>query len=80
MIVTPAQKAFFTPFTVLSYFKIENKVTCDMMHEFLNKQMANSKLLATAGEKDRALFFKTIHNKISLTKERINLDYKMNFL
>ena len=62
MIVTPSQKAFFTPFTVLSYFKIENIATCDMMHKFLNKQMANSKLLVTAGEKDRALFFKTIHN------------------
>lgn len=42
--------------------------------------MSNSKLLANAGEKERALFFKTIHYKITLTKERINLDYKMNFL
>ncbi|RNC84091.1 MAG: hypothetical protein ED556_11555 [Winogradskyella sp.] len=80
MVVTPSQKAFFTPFTVLSYFKIENEATCNMMYEFLNKQMSNSKLLATAGEKDRALFFKTIHNKITLATERINLDYKMNFL
>ncbi|MEH6535228.1 MAG: hypothetical protein V7719_02460 [Psychroserpens sp.] len=80
MIVTPSQKVFFSPFTVLSYFKIEHKPTCDMMYEFLQKQMSISKLLVTAGEKDRSLFFKTIHDKISLTKERINLDYKMNFL
>jgi len=80
MLVTPYQKAFFTPFTVLSYFKIEHKDTCDMMHEFLQKQMSNSKLLATSGERDRTIFFKTIHQKISISKERINLDDKMTFL
>jgi len=80
MIVTPFQKAFFTPFSVLSYFKIEHQETCEMMHEFLQKQMSNSKLLATSGERDRTLFFKTIHQKISTVKERINLDNKMMFL
>lgn len=80
MVVTPKQKVFFSPFTVLSYFKIEHQPTCEMMYEFLQKQMSISKLLVTAGEKDRSLFFKTIHQKINLTKERINLDYKMNFL
>ena len=49
-------------------------------HEFLQKQMSNSKLLATSGERDRTIFFKTIHQKISISKERINLDDKMTFL
>ncbi|MFC4723386.1 hypothetical protein ACFO5O_13710 [Geojedonia litorea] len=80
MIVTPHQKVFFSPFTVLSYFKIEHKDTCDMMHEFLEKQMSISKLLATSGERDRTIFFKTIHQKISIVKERINMDDKMSFL
>ncbi len=80
MLITPFQKAFFTPFTVLSYFKIEHKETCDMMHEFLQKQMSNSKLMATSGERDRTIFFKTIHQKISIAKERINMDEKMTFL
>ena len=80
MIVTPQQKIFFTPFTVLSYFKIQHKETCEMMYTFLQKQMSNSKLLATSGEKDRTLFFKTIHSKIDLIKERINLDYKMGII
>lgn len=80
MIVTPKQKVFFSPFTVLSYFKIQHKPTCDMMFEFLQKQMSNSKLLVTSGEKDRSLFFNTIHQKISLIKERINLESKMNFI
>lgn len=80
MLITPYQKAFFYPFTVLSYFKVEHKDTCDMMHEFLQKQMSNSKLLATSGERDRTIFFKTIHQKISIAKERINMDDKMTFL
>ena len=80
MIVTPFQKVFLSPFTVLSYFKIEHKETCDMMYEFLQKQMSNSKLLATSGERDRTIFFKTIHQKISIAKERIDIDDKMTFL
>ena len=80
MIKTPHQKVFYSPFTVLSYFKIEHKNTCEMMNDFLNKQMFNSKLLATAGERDRSLFFKTIHQKISIAKERININVKMSFL
>jgi hypothetical protein len=51
-----------------------------MMHEFLQKQMSNSKLLATSGERDRTIFFKTIHQKISIAKQRIDIDDKMTFL
>ena len=80
MFVTPHYKVFFSPFTVLDYLKVEHKDTCQMMYEFLQKQMSNSKLLATAGERDRTLFFKTIHQKISIVQERINLDDKMTFL
>ncbi|TWO33279.1 hypothetical protein E1J38_005120 [Seonamhaeicola sediminis] len=80
MVRTPHKKVFYSPFTVLSYFKIEHKDTCEMMNDFLNKQMSNSKLLATAGERDRTLFFKTVHQKISIAQERINMDHKMTFL
>lgn len=80
MIVTPYHKVFFSPFTVLSYFKVEHAETCEMMHAFLIKQMSNSKLLATSGERDRTIFFKTISQKILITKERIQLDDKMTFM
>ncbi len=80
MVITPYGKLFFAPFTVLSYFKIDDKETCNMMHEFLKKQMSNSKLLATSGEKDRTLFFKKVHQKISIAKERINMEDKMTYL
>ena len=71
---------FFSPFTVLSYFKIEHQATCDLMYDFLQKMMRNSKLLATAGERDRTLFFNKIHHKIDNTIARIKMDDKMGYV
>jgi len=71
MVKTPYQKVFFTPFTVLSYFKIEHQPTCELMNEFFEKQMSISKLLVNAGEKDRALFFNRMHAKINRLREHI---------
>ena len=78
-VYTPKQKVFFTPFTVLSYIKIENQLTCDVMYEFLKKQMSNSKLLATSGEKDRSLFFKILHDKINFIEQKIRLENKTHY-
>ena len=69
---TTHRKAFFVPFTVLEYFKIEHQDTCDIMEDFFNKQMTNSKLLVHSGEKDRTLFFNKMHHKINQLRERIN--------
>ena len=80
MVKTSFQKVSFQPFTILSYLKIQHQKTCDHMYEFFQKQMAISKLLATAGERDRTLFFNRIHQKISVTRERIIMDEKMAFL
>ena len=74
MIITPGQKVFFTPFTVISYFKIEHLPTCELMFEFFQKQMSISKLLVNAGEKDRGLFFNRMHQKINKLRSRIKLD------
>ena len=74
MVKTPHQKVFFTPFTVISYFKIEHQPTCELMFEFFEKQMSISKLLVNAGEKDRSLFFNRMHQKIDRLRERIRLD------
>ncbi|GAA4290018.1 hypothetical protein [Aestuariibaculum suncheonense] len=80
MVITPYGKIFFSPFTVLSYFKVEHKETCEMMYEFLQKLMSNSKLLTTTGERDRTIFFKKVHQKISIAKERINMGDKMTYI
>ncbi|WJJ96225.1 hypothetical protein [Algibacter luteus] len=74
MVKTPHQKVFFTPFTVISYFKIEHQPTCELMHEFFEKQMSISKLLVNAGEKDRSLFFNRMHQKINRLRDRIIID------
>ena len=74
MIKTPHKKIFFTPFTVISYFKIEHQPTCELMFEFFEKQMSISKLLVNAGEKDRSLFFNRMHQKINRLRERIIID------
>ena len=74
MVKTPYQKVFFTPFTVISYFKIEHQPTCELMFEFFEKQMSISKLLVNAGEKDRSLFFNRMHQKINRLRERIIID------
>ena len=80
MVKTSFQKVFFQPFTILSYMKIEHSQTCELMYEFFQKQMAISKLLATAGERDRTLFFNRIHQKIKIARDRIKMDETMSFL
>ncbi|RLD27043.1 MAG: hypothetical protein DRI75_10460 [Bacteroidetes bacterium] len=80
MVATKDKKVFFAPFTVLTYMKVEHPETCNLMYDFLQKMMRNSKLLATAGERDRTLFFNKIHQKIQITKERIKMDDKMAFI
>ncbi|WP_422107376.1 hypothetical protein [Winogradskyella sp.] len=77
MVKTPTQKVFFTPFTVISYFKIEHQPTCELMFEFFQKQMSISKLLVNAGEKDRTLFFNRMHQKIKKLRTRIEIDHEV---
>ena len=72
-------KVFFSPFTVLTYFKVEHPGTCELMYDFLQKMMRNSKLLANAGERDRSLFFNKILQKIDIAIARIKMDDKMVF-
>ncbi|WP_299209128.1 hypothetical protein [uncultured Dokdonia sp.] len=74
MVKTNHQKVFFTPFTVLTYFKIQHPQTCEEMGLFFQKQMLNSKLLVNAGEKDRSMFFNKMHQKIKSVVDRIHID------
>lgn len=74
MVKTPNKKVFFTPFTVISYFKIEHQPTCELMFEFFEKQMNISKLIVNAGEKDRSLFFNRMHQKINKLRNRIIIE------
>ncbi len=79
MVKTAHKKAFFVPYTVLEYFKIEHHDTCDVMDDFFNRQMTNSKLLVHSGEKDRTLFFNKMHQKVNKLRERITIDQTYGF-
>lgn len=74
MVKTPNHSVFFTPFTVLSYLKIEHPSTCEEINSFFEKQKKNSKLLVNAGEKDRAQFFNRLHQKIQGVRNRIGMN------
>ncbi len=79
MVKTTHRKAFFVPYTVLEYLKIEHQETCSIMDDFFNRQMTNSKLLVHSGEKDRTLFFNKMHQKINKLRERITIDKALGF-
>ena len=79
MVKTAHKKAFFIPFTVLEYLKVEHPETCDIMDDFFDRQMTNSKLLVHSGEKDRTLFFNKMHRKINKLRERITMEVSFGF-
>ncbi|NRD23218.1 hypothetical protein HNV10_08195 [Winogradskyella litoriviva] len=79
MVKTSYKKAFFVPYTVLEYLKIEHQETCNTMDDFFSRQMSNSKLLVHSGEKDRVLFFNKMMQKINKLKELINVGTSRGF-
>lgn len=79
MVKAKGKKMFLTPFTVLSYFKIEHPPTCEQMDRFFDKQMKNSKLLVSAGEKDRSQFFNKMQQKVDAVIERIKINQDLIF-
>ena len=79
MVKTTHKKVFFVPYTVLEYLKVEHQDTCDIMEDFFERQMTNSKLLVHSGEKDRTLFFNRMHKKINKLRERIIIDETFGF-
>ncbi|WP_299113382.1 hypothetical protein [uncultured Winogradskyella sp.] len=64
LVSAPNLQSLYVPFTLLSYYKTNNKYTCTEAEIFLNKQLQNSKLLNAAGEKERNTFFNKIYSKI----------------
>ncbi len=79
MVKTKHKKAFFVPYTVLEYLKIEHSDTCDTMDDFFSRQMTNSKLLVHSGEKDRTLFFNKMQKKVDKLRKQIIVDNTTRF-
>ena len=69
----------YVPFTLLSYYKTSDSFTCNEAEVFLNKQLQNSKLLNTAGEKERNTFFNKIYVKIDALRQLIKAKHVLDF-
>jgi len=74
-----AMQMLYVPFTLLSYYKTSDKHTCKEAEAFLNKQLLNSKLLNTAGEKERSTFFNKMYTKIDTLKNLIEAIQILDF-
>ncbi len=79
LVSTPNSQLLYVPFTLLSYYKTEDKHTCKEAERFLKKQLQNSKLLNTAGEKARNSFFNKLYAKIDALKQLIEATQLLDF-
>lgn len=79
LIDTPYKKAFYVPFTFLSYFESSDVQTCDQAHTYITEQLQQSKFLNTAGECEQHMFFKKIHNKIDALEQLISASDTLSF-
>lgn len=79
LVSIPNLQSLYVPFTLLSYYKTSDKQTCMEAELFLNRQLQNSKLLNTAGEKERNLFFNKIYSKINALQKLIEATQILDF-
>ena len=73
------QQSLYIPFTLLSYYRTSDRITCDHAKTYLDKQLQHSKLLNTAGEKERNTFFNKIHKKIQALEYLISASEALDF-
>ncbi len=66
------KKSLFVPHTMLGYFITSDADTCQQVSNFYQHQLKNSRLLNTAGTRDKKVFFNKAYQKIDLFKARIN--------
>jgi len=73
------QQSLYIPFTLLSYYRTSDRDTCTHAKTYLDKQLQHSKLLNTAGEKERNTFFNKILKKIQALEYLINASEALDF-
>ncbi len=69
----------YTPFTMLSYYKTNDKKTYQEAEAFLQKQLGSSKLLNTSGAKEQKTFFNKIYGKIDALEQLIKASLTLDF-
>lgn len=66
-----SQKSLFVPYTMLGYFITKDMDTCKNASNFFQHQLKNSKLLNTAGTRDKKIFFNKAYQKIDFYKNQL---------
>jgi WD40 repeat protein len=79
LVSTPNSQLLYVPFTLLSYYKTTDKSTCDEAKKFINKQLQESKLLNTVGEKERNVFINKMIKKIDALYQIIEATQILDF-
>lgn len=74
LVCNQKKKTLFVPYTMLGYFITNDEDTCSHSHNFFQHQLKNSKLLNTAGTRDKKLFFNKMYKKIKYYKDKLNDD------
>ncbi|MGJ1285904.1 hypothetical protein ACR78F_00780 [Sphingobacterium spiritivorum] len=71
LVADKQRKSLFVPYTMLGYFITSDTDTCKHVSNFFQHQLKNSKLLNTAGTRDKKMFFNRAYQKIDLYKNQI---------
>lgn len=74
LVCNQKKKTLFVPYTMLGYFITNDEETCNHSLNFFQHQLKNSKLLNTAGTRDKKLFFNKMYKKIKYYKDKLNDD------
>ncbi|WP_158975726.1 hypothetical protein [Cellulophaga sp. L1A9] len=79
LVTAPNLKSLYVPFTLLSYYKTNDRNTCDQAEKFMMRQLQMSKLLNSTGEKERNIFFNKLYEKIAALKNLIKATQLLDF-
>lgn len=79
LVSTPYLQSLYVPFSVLSYYLTNDKLTCKQAEDDLKLQLHNSKLLNSSGEKEKRNFFNRIDTKIDALHNLIQASQVLDF-
>ena len=74
------KKGLLVPYTSLSYMKIEDKVICNEVDMYFQKQLQFSQKISGSAEVERRMFFTLMYEKIEQLKHQINSKALMSFI
>lgn len=66
-----SEMAYFIPFNMFGYMMTNDIITCKETLDYFDNQIKNSKSLASAGNRDRKIFFNKLKNKIADLKNQL---------